>query len=430
MQTSRVMQLKTNSFARWLGVICLVAITLRLIWLGLSAHVPISAADVSDQANYLDLAQKFSLGEGYNELYYAPLYPLLLGVVFTLQRWSGLTGVPIRAFMGAFQIALSVSVIIMTAKLGARRLTPRIGLVAAALLAVWPNYIASVGTLMTEQLSTPLFVGGMLALLWDRHPTRQQVILSGSLFGLSVLARPALGFILLAGLIVLYVDRRSWQNWLRRGAWFLSAALIVILPWLAYTYAQTGTPTIGIAGGFNLCLGNNDLGLTSWDQRSIDSFCPMPKNPADDKELYAQTIDWMIHHPQHQPRLIAARTFNMFFVDFSASGLYPTNNSWQVRLVPRPLFYAVSFGWWLCMLVWSITGFVRLKDRRLKSCFLILALGTILIPLLSVGQDRYHDAVIPIMALMAAYSCCRPSTRRAALIERLARTKLAARISA
>ncbi len=421
--------LRHNSYLRWLGSICLVAIGLRLVWIGLVAHIPIAPNDATDQASIYAMGEKISRGQGLDNWYYPPLYPLLLGIWLLIRRALMLSFIPVRVFMGVIHIGITVGVIVATAELGRRRFSHRVGLLAAGLLAVWPNSVIGVGVLMTEQLATPLFMLGVVIVLWSRSYSSRRLGFAGLIFGLAILARPALTPIIIAVPILLLTQRRNARHLGRCLAYFLVAMLCVLLPWLSYTYAQTGEITLGTAGGFNLCLGNNDTGYVSWSQESVTRYCPNPQNPQDDRALYRSAARWMLEHPWQQPVRIMKRAFDLSFGDFSNADLYPTADQWQVRGMPQMVFFITALAWWTAMLIWAIAGLVRLNDRILKWAVVILSSSAIAIPLVSVATNRYHDILIPVMALLVASGSLRAGTRRERALKRFSTTRLTLAIS-
>lgn len=113
-------------------------------------------------------------------------------------------------------------------------------LLAAALVAFYPPFIDSAGSLMSEPPAYFLLPAGLLSLIWAE--SRRGIwpwLLPGFLFGLTTLVRPeymaitaALGLLVLirVGLTV------SWQRSLPAFLIFGLAALLPVVPWTVHNY--------------------------------------------------------------------------------------------------------------------------------------------------------------------------------------------------
>ena len=115
---------------------------------------------------------------------------------------------------------------------------PTAPLLAAGLVALYPPFIHSVGSLMSEPAAIFFLPAAVLAFLWadsvaGRHGPLAW-LLPGLLFGVTCLIRPEYLFVSLSIAIFLVVRkwiRAGWSSALMAGTSFVVALLIPIVPW-------------------------------------------------------------------------------------------------------------------------------------------------------------------------------------------------------
>ena len=151
--------------------------------------------------------------------------------------------------------------------IGRRMFSGRVGLMAAAVLAVWPSAVFLTGSLLTETLYVMLellFV--WLCLRAGDRPTLTRFVLAGLCAGLATLTRPNL--LLALPLLPLWsavVFRRDWRAMVKSLA-VPAAAVAAISPWTVRNYQvfHKFVP-VSTLGGINLLQGNNDHSLAHPD---------------------------------------------------------------------------------------------------------------------------------------------------------------------
>src|SRR5262245_55754718 len=158
---------------RWsLLAILAVGTVLRVVW-ALRMKEPV---ELRDPVLYLILGDHLAAGDGFRygfgpdqgqTAYYPPGYPLALGGAVWLARLV-LPGT-VSAFDVAvwLNVALSVATIGLVFVLGRRLAGTGVGLVAAAIWAVWPNLVFHSGIVLTETLFLFLLVLLLIVLLGD-----------------------------------------------------------------------------------------------------------------------------------------------------------------------------------------------------------------------------------------------------------------------
>ena len=154
-------EMASKPWFRWLALVAGLAFVLRLVNLAQLAGTPLATVLIGDAWQYDAWAQRIAAGDwlGSGAFYQAPLYPYLLGVVFAVAGHSLLAVRLIQAALGAASCALlSVA--------GRRFVGPRAGLVAGAMLALYPPAIFYDGLLQKSSLDLFLAVL-LLALLGE-----------------------------------------------------------------------------------------------------------------------------------------------------------------------------------------------------------------------------------------------------------------------
>lgn len=149
---------------RWIGWLALVAgsaFALRAIHLAAFAGTPLADVLIGDAQQYDQWAERIAAGDwlGSGVFYQAPLYPYLLAVIYTIAGHSLPAVRVVQALLGAVSCVL-------LALAGRRFVGGRAGLVAGALLAVYPPAIFFDGLLQKSSIDL-LLVVLLLALLGE-----------------------------------------------------------------------------------------------------------------------------------------------------------------------------------------------------------------------------------------------------------------------
>lgn len=167
---------------------------------------------------------------------WSPGAPLLFAAGhFVVGEVNDGVGRGIQALLGTAAILI---VFLIAARLDPAPTAP---LVASALVAVYPPFIHSVGSLMSEPAALFFLPASVLAFLWADSVSGRAGwlawLLPGLLFGLTCLIRPEYLFVSLA--MALFLAARQW---VRRGpgrallatATFTGALVAAILPWTVH----------------------------------------------------------------------------------------------------------------------------------------------------------------------------------------------------
>lgn len=257
-----------------LGGLLLLGLALRLAYLAANQLEP--GYSPTDDGDYYRRALRFATtGEYLDDHWFirSPLHVLLFGGLLRLSILLGsIDGV---LLIRAVQIAMSLLAIVLLYDLTRRLFTPRAGLVAAGIMAVWFPFIE----LPIHLFSEPLFLSLLIAHLWLLLCWRDQrrwwlLAAAGAVLGLAALARSTALYSLPLVLLWLLLELRpahtpliAWAT--LRGAFtrpFLHAAALLllccglaILPWTIRNYLTYGTfILIDTIGPVNLWLITGD----------------------------------------------------------------------------------------------------------------------------------------------------------------------------
>ena len=287
----------------------------------------------------------------------------------------------------------------------------RVGLIAAAIAAFYPNLWMYERVLQCETLAILL---GTLCIytaygFWQR-PSLRGAAAMGLFTGLLTMTRPESG--LLLGLLVLpAIALQRTVPLASRLRWFGVAAGIVVLqivPWAAYNTARFDEPVILSTNlGQTLTAANCDevydgryVGFWSYACLGEATVAVVDEGDASSRDVAMQDMafDYIGDHADRLPPVILAREGRTW-------GLYQP--FFQLRLdslggptttVSRPGLYMY---WVLCLL--AVAGGVVLRRRRLPvfpqvAFVALVAVATAL----SIGQTRYRALAEVTLVLLAS----------------------------
>jgi 4-amino-4-deoxy-L-arabinose transferase-like glycosyltransferase len=285
----------------------------------------------------------------------------------------------------------------------------RAGLIAAFLIAVYPNIWMSDELALSECLS-PLLVALVLLCayrFWKQPGTRRMLAL-GAVTGLAMLGRDELT--LLIPLIVVplgLLARTPWRSRLALASLGALAAVTVVAPWVGYNMSRFDKPTFISSGlGITLASANCDQTWSGTFEGYWSLQCslraPIDKH-ADESVQSAQAqsyaLDYIRAHKGRLARVELARLGRAFGV------FHPLQ---QVELdsyvETRPYHWAlVGLGMYYALVALALGGAVVLRRRRVP-VFPLLAIGLDVVAtvLLSFGQTRYRTTFEVSLVLLSA----------------------------
>lgn len=222
---------------------------------------------LGDESYYAEVAASIGRGEGHRypeqsgtttRAYRPPAHAFLLSLV--------LRGVesPVAPdqLHGALllQVAISTLLVIVTVLLGRELFDARVGLLAGAAAAVYPNFVAHAHYLWSESLFATLVTGALwLTVANQRRRRGWMAALAGLLFGLAALTREtAIPIAIVAG---------GWSWWVaprgirraatRQSALLLACAALTVVPWTLRNHEVLGRwVPVATVGWFAAAEGN------------------------------------------------------------------------------------------------------------------------------------------------------------------------------
>jgi hypothetical protein len=112
----------------------------------------------------------------------------------------------------------------------------RTGLLASFAYAIYPPFIFSTGTAMTETFNTFVMLALAFVLVVAMRREWQYYALAGLLMGFAILSRPALLAFPFMFALVLLLSRNWVKGWLLKAAVFVACSYVAISPWTIRNY--------------------------------------------------------------------------------------------------------------------------------------------------------------------------------------------------
>jgi 4-amino-4-deoxy-L-arabinose transferase-like glycosyltransferase len=308
---------------------------------------------------------------------------------------------------------------------------------ALALAAVYPVLVELSGTLVAENLLTPLVLAAVAAALRIRHSSRPYLwaLLAGVLSGLSALSHENAVLILIplgfaaAGAVRRQESGRWWSR-LIEPTLLVAAALLTIAPWTIRNAAdlhrfipisdETG---ITLVGTYNPASAANPLVPYKWrlyygvpGEHALIREAGHLTEPQIGDRLQSQAFSYIAHHPLAPLAVAFHNTLRLFELE----GTYAWHAS--AKAISLPIGTArvgVTSLWILCAL--AIAGALTPAARRgplwLWAVPLLLALSVVLV---NVETPRFREPVDPFLILLAACAVATPIEK---LVARRARPR-------
>jgi 4-amino-4-deoxy-L-arabinose transferase-like glycosyltransferase len=331
---------------------------------------------------------------------FPPLYPLLLAGVAEVHR-SEL----------AFQLAgcvIGSVLVVSVGMLGRRVAGARVGLVAAALAAVYPLLIAADVSLMADSLYVVLVTTAVLATYWalDRLSLTRWALL-GILLGAAALTRAEGLFFAFVLVIPAAVFARSgtWRRRLGVAAVALGCCLVVMTPWWLRNESVLGNPMVVSTNSSTTLAGANCDATYSGSSIGLWSFGCVGAARFDrlGEVKFAQVarsdgLDYASHHLIRLPVVAAARVARGF-------GLWDPIAQTHSEQVESRWFPWQLAGWavYIALLPFAIGGLVVIARRRSLPRWPLFApiVTAVLVLATGLGSQRFRLPAEPVLIIAA-----------------------------
>jgi hypothetical protein len=413
---------------RTLLAILVVAAILRLAWgLWAATVTPGDPITAGDDYSYWYYGRAFAAGEGYigyttgtPTSYYPVGYPALLAGTFWLADHTPLPGGDADV-VAVLHAVLGTATVFFTYLIGRSIGGRRLGLVAAALVAVWPNLVLYTPTFALE----PAFLAASTAALavaashdWSAGPpSLRRSAAFGLVLGISVVIRPFSLPFLLAFAVAIAATRAGWRTVARCTGVAAAVVVLLLVPWtVRNAMALDAFVPVSTNLGDTACMARSPDSNGSF-AFSAHEWCADPDLPEVERNRANLRLAFRFvrEHPVIEARLIGQRFRLMMSHDHS--GLEENE---AVRDRDRFLGGArraattVADAWFAVVMVAAAVGLVLLAHgwRRFpaRAVVVVSALALVVIPSLLWGNPRFHVPLAPLAAVLGATLVVRPWT--------------------
>ncbi|HTR82764.1 MAG TPA: glycosyltransferase family 39 protein [Bacteroidota bacterium] len=390
-----------------LGILA-VALALRCAAIAVY-HSPL----VSDDKDYVAIAHSIVHGDGIAldgkpTAYRLPGYPLLLACSYSL---FGETNLPIKIL----QALADVGSCMLLFLLGRRLFSEKIGLVAAAILALFPIQILYVTHLMTETLFTTI----LLLIIWivlkeEGRPTfASSDVIVGILIGVGSLLRATI--LPLPLVIFLYRQKAgySFRSNLKSIATIGAVMIVIISPWIGRNAIEFHRISMTSNAGVNFWMGNHPGASGAY------SF-PRTDNPLigiqDDFQRsdagFKLGLEFVRSHPLDELLIVGKKFAHFFAADYWLLMMMEYKEAWATAGSAATIFRQLSLtnvialhAPYVLVLLLGTFGLVFPADKESKTIFFFrtLLLYWLIVHLVFYADARYRFPIVPIFMLTAAY---------------------------
>ena len=371
-----------------LWVLLLLGLALRL---AAAAVLPDQVTSLPDAEQYRNSASQLLHGGFIISPYYMPLYPALIAL--TGPGWGQLLA----------DILLSTALIWLVHELTLALFADAvIALLAAAGIALYPQFIFFAVAGLSESLFMALFVGAFLC--WYRA----RFVAAAVLAVLSILTRPAVD--LLVPLLVLYFAFAIHRLPVAKALWQVVVYGLIYCalmgPWWWHNVHFRGAfIRLSLGGGANFYAGNNPMNKTGGGIRGIDYSIEGFKDIADpvehDRALWNAGIAFVRDHPAHFVKFAGIK-----FLRFWRLWPYADAYSSPLIILIYVMGYVPVFLLSLLYLArWGFADFMRIAPMLAFAAYLTL------VNMVFVASLRYRLPIDPFMIVFAATAVVRLAQR-------------------
>jgi 4-amino-4-deoxy-L-arabinose transferase-like glycosyltransferase len=408
--------------------VVLLGVALRVTWISY-AHPDPRDGRFDDTRFYDNFASRIANWEGYimpdepAELQWAPGYaggyptavwppgyPALLAVPYKLFGHDPAYGRVLNVVAAGLSIALVYAI-------GRRLLGWQVGLIAAALLAVFPGQIFFASVLLTESVFTALLLMLLLALILlndgPRPPPLRAAMGVGLLLGAMALVRSEGTMLVLVVVVFWRLLVPSWRALAPYAGLLLLGAALVVAPWTVRNYVTMGGfVPISSGGSHTFWAGHHaniygeqglgDIAAAVARERQFEEM-PYPERELRfERDLLDEALRYAFTHPVTELTNLRLKAYYLFRDDSSALDWIQTRPT-----IPKgdvTTFSRLANGFYYVVLVYAALGIAldrRWRDRRHVLLFLIAGVW-VATHLLFLPNPRYHAPLVPVLCLAAA----------------------------
>ena len=310
---------------------------------------------------------------------------------------------------------IGTATVIVAGLLGREVLGSRAGLLAAALVAVYPNTWSYDGMLLSESVAMLLATSVALAAYRYRGaPRTRTVLLLGALVGLAALSRSEL--LLLSVLVVVPVvlgrTEQPWGERLKRLTLAGAACIGVLAPWVAYNLSRFEQPVL-LSAGFEITLSTATCDHTYYGDYTgyWSMLCPQEVlvergldfdalDQSERSEAWRDaSVDYIGSHLDRLPYVVLARWGRV-------TGFYRPLQQAQLDVFPEGRERWVAYSGllsWYGLAALAIGGAVGLRRRRVAIYPLLGPFGVVFFAItVTFATNRYRANAEAALCVLAA----------------------------
>lgn len=302
---------------------------------------------------------------------------------------------------------LGTVVVLLVGLLGRRLAGWRVGLLAAALAAVYPNMWIPNGIIMSETLTMLVMAFILLATYrLRRAPTWGNAVILGLGCGVEILVRAELLVLVPLLLLPAALATRtvSWRRRLLHVALGALVAGLVVGPWVGRNLVSFQDTTVFSTGQGPLLLGANCAqtysgpGLGSWSLPCSIDVPPAKDQSVESTRQYNAAKHYMEKHLSRLPLVALARAGRVW--DFYQPLQMVKVDVNEGR--PIPAARAGLFSYY-ALLPFALIGLVALRRRRIPVWPLLVIAGIVtFVAMTGYGQVRFRaEFEVPLVVLAA-----------------------------
>lgn len=422
----------------WLGLILLTALSLRLLILIAIEPTPLAG----DEPDYFQRAARLATQgqmSGVGER--APGNELFLAALFQL---FGVSTLVARAGTAVLSALTVIPIYALGRQLGGRRT----GLAAAALAAVYPNFLAYSHYLWAEPLYVLLSCSG-LALLGSRcgRPSLSSSAAAGLLLGAAALTREVgLLFPVFGAAWLCFASRAEPRKAAARAGLFAATFAATILPWTLHLNAAGGDFALVTRTAYmNLYIGNvepRQVGGEGPEVGPSKSYWSLGRDRREAEraarvlalDAIARRMPWWPAEKvvEQLPRFFTPTSFAVRRLLMARDAPEP-DRSWSYRfrwqgVDTRPIRWllvgAVAAGY-VAVSVAGVGGLILARGSTAAGLLALFVVAQILPTLITFASSRFRLASVAILIAGAAvwmardespWAAATPGRRRAAVV--------------
>lgn len=403
----------------WLAIVVIVAAAVRIAWVLYAAKEP---QNLGDPFSYLSHAADIADGKGYRipfsdtaTAYYPVGYPAILGAAYWVGRGIASSA---TAFATAvwLNVAAGVATVALVHILGTRLADRRVGLIAAGLVAIWPNLVFYTATAYLETVFTLLVIAALTAILGRPWPPSgiplARLITFALLLAAATMVRPiALGLIPVMFLGWLRARMGSRRALTQVGV-VVGVVVVVALPWsVRSTAAMNGLVILSTNNGDNLCIGHQPESTGRY--HDLFEFCwpPYEDEPIETREVRrdrgnaGRAFRYAVSHPAREAELLVSKTYHLLRHDHE--GLLAVEEYGGQAFIPDGRQNLLRIGadvFWFVVGALTLLGLpaaLRQGDSR-RRILMAATLALLVLPLVFFGGARFHVPAAPLLAIVAS----------------------------